>query len=694
MCTTRIEENAMNETKRILIVEDSATMRAVCLDKLQRAGFLCSGVELATEALALLQKADHSGEPFDAVLLDWILPGMSAPEFLRLIDEEPRYQHLAVMIFSERPDEEAYHLTVTRKRCDLQLKDELDKLPARISSFLSIYTGLGSAQSLEDDRETATGHVLLVDDSATVRARYAQLLSSIGLTVTTADSVAEGLRVAQENPPDLAIIDYYMPDGNGDELCQKMAADAQLNTVPTVMFSARRDARERALASGAIDLIYKDDPVHVFLLRVRAILKAMRVQRLARDLEQAKESAALMREAKELAEAANRAKSEFLANMSHELRSPLNSLLVLSKMLADNREGNLTADQRKSAEIIHDSGQGLLTIINDLLDLAKVEAGHMPINMALSSIDSITTSMDNMFTPIANNGGINFEIQRDQEVPDFLFTDAQRLTQILRNLLSNACKFTLEKGVVRLKISLNTVDRQVTFAVEDDGIGIEANKLELIFESFQQADNSTSRQYGGTGLGLAISREMSHLLGGYIRVTSEAGKGSCFTLSVPLRDEDQQEVAETVSLGSDSSVVTSTEPLVDAENNPLALMRILVVDDDMRNTFAIGNILEHNQFSVVLADNGQTALDKLDQESDIALVLMDIQMPVMNGYEAMEKIRQQARFSDLPIIALTAAAMPEDEKKCLSAGANAYCPKPVEMEVLIEKMRFLLEDRL
>ena len=123
-------------------------------------------------------------------------------------------------------------------------------------------------------------------------------------------------------------------------------------------------------------------------------------------------------------------------------------------------------------------------------------------------------------------------------------------------------------------------------------------------------------------------------------------------------------------------------------------LKILVVDDDMRNTFAIGNILEHNQFSVVLADNGQTALDKLDQESDIALVLMDIQMPVMNGYEAMEKIRQQARFSDLPIIALTAAAMPEDEKKCLSAGANAYCPKPVEMEVLIEKMRFLLEDRL
>jgi len=401
-----------------------------------------------------------------------------------------------------------------------------------------------------------------------------------------------------------------------------------------------------------------------------------------------------MRKAKELAEAANRAKSEFLANMSHELRSPLNSLLVLSKMLADNFEGNLNAEQCKSAEIIHESGQGLLTIIDDLLDLAKVEAGHMPVHMSLASIESIMTSMDHMFTPVAKTGGIFLELRRDQDVPDFLWTDAQRLTQILRNLLSNACKFTLEDGYVRLKISLNMADNYVVFAVEDNGIGIEADKLELIFDNFQQADSSTSRQYGGTGLGLAISREMSQLLDGHIHVTSEAGKGSCFTLSVPVREEERALQAKPVAAVSAPSVVSQPAAVGPApEPNPLALRRILVVDDDMRNTFAIGNMLEQNQFSVVLADNGQTALDKLAQDPDIALVLMDIQMPVMNGFDAMQKIRQQARFVHLPLIALTAAAMPEDEEKCLHAGANAYCPKPVQMDLLIEKMRFLLEDK-
>jgi signal transduction histidine kinase len=243
-----------------------------------------------------------------------------------------------------------------------------------------------------------------------------------------------------------------------------------------------------------------------------------------------------LEEAKLAAERANEAKSRFLANMSHELRTPLNSLLILARLLADNPNGRLDAKQVKFARTIHDSGLDLLTLINDLLDLAKIESGAVTqLNIATAPFGELRDELERTFRQVAQDKGLEFSIALDPALPPTLRTDAARLKQVLKNLLANAFKFTV-RGSVALRISL-LPPAQVAFAVSDTGIGIAPDKQELIFEAFRQADGSTSRLYGGTGLGLSISRELTRLLGGELTLRSRQSEGSTFTLVLPLSDQ-------------------------------------------------------------------------------------------------------------------------------------------------------------
>jgi signal transduction histidine kinase len=236
------------------------------------------------------------------------------------------------------------------------------------------------------------------------------------------------------------------------------------------------------------------------------------------------------------AEKASEAKSQFLANMSHELRTPLNSLLILARLLADNAGGNLTPKQVQFAQTIYDSGMDLLSLINDLLDLAKIESGAITaLNMAPARLDQLCDDLERSFGQVAQDKGLEFRVSLAPEVPRVIRTDMPRLKQVLKNLLANAFKFTRE-GSVSLDISPSEPGR-IAFAVTDTGIGIPADKQQIIFDAFQQADGTTARQYGGTGLGLSISRELTRLLGGEIRVASEPGKGSTFTLYLPVSGE-------------------------------------------------------------------------------------------------------------------------------------------------------------
>ncbi|MFZ1996067.1 MAG: response regulator, partial [Solirubrobacteraceae bacterium] len=542
----------------------------------------------------------------------------------------------------------------------------------------------------------------------------------------------------------------------------------------------------------------------------------------------------------------SRYKSEFLANMSHELRTPLNSLLILSKLLLDNEAGNLTEKQLDFARTIRAAGSDLLELINDILDLSKIEAGKMDLLVDAIPVAGICSYVQRTFEPVAADKGLTLDVVLDDDVPSAIVTDEQRLQQILRNLLSNAFKFTAEGGVT-LRIQ-RTAEDVVTFSVIDTGIGIAADKLAVIFEAFQQADGTTSRTYGGTGLGLSISRELARALGGEISVQSTVDRGSSFTLSlrldaapdatvvspesaltagtltngqataaprantdsvadgddVPTRRTPGRTATPTRRLlvldrgglalhairglvGRDHGVeLTSTQEaeealaVIDAslpdclvigsrlsKTSVFALLdelrgrdqikrlpvilrldrrvterdrvrlrryepellprvaesdealaaeaalilhpssgpavagpdvggeagagesaeklqgRILLVDDDVRNLFALASLLEDRGLDVVFSETGREALEILSTDARIDLVLMDLMMPQMDGYETIRAARAMPTLRTLPIIAVTAKAMQGDREKSIAAGASDYITKPVDPDKLI-----------
>ncbi|WP_449539237.1 response regulator [Ferdinandcohnia sp. Marseille-Q9671] len=543
---------------------------------------------------------------------------------------------------------------------------------------------------------------------------------------------------------------------------------------------------------------------------------------------------------------ASKYKSEFLANMSHELRTPLNSLLILSKLLADNKEGNLSPKQVEFSNTIYSSGNDLLSLINDILDLAKIESGKMEVYVDKVEISDLVSFVEANYRSIANGKGLDFSINVKDNVPKYITSDETRIQQVLHNLLSNAFKFTHE-GSVTLEVSTipsNKGTSKLSFSVIDTGIGIPKEKLDSIFQAFQQADGTTSRKYGGTGLGLTISRENAALLGGEVIVTSAETRGSTFTFLVgdyegtadrdvvvideaavtlervpnenksasgksstdyrlPAQEEnshikrllivdddknqrtslmeligDMDVIIKAVSTGkealeelkvnkydcvildlgltdttgfvllekieqiestiigkiiiytgrditlreeahltkfahtiiikdqhspqrlkdelelyfncdSEETVYTDLDYVVEADTI-LKDKKILLVDDDVRNVYALSSILELYGMEVHFAENGLEALELVKSESNFDLVLMDIMMPEMDGYECIQKIRKLPQFETLPIIALTAKAMKGDREKCLEVGASDYIGKPVEPDKLISLIKVWL----
>ncbi len=382
-------------------------------------------------------------------------------------------------------------------------------------------------------------------------------------------------------------------------------------------------------------------------------------------------------------------KSEFLANMSHELRTPLNSLLILSKVLSENKDSNLTPDQVKYAKTVYGAGCDLLALINEILDLSKVEAGKMAIDPKEVTLPRIQESLEQNFRPVAEHKGIELTISVAPNIPEKIYTDDNRLQQILKNLMSNAFKFT-SKGKVAVtiemagpertrKLALSPGERVLAFEVKDTGIGIHRDKHKLIFEAFQQADGTTSRKYGGTGLGLTISREIARLLGGMIEVESEPGIGSTFTLFLP---ENYRGTVGNHGVGAEIETVPNDNVSL-PEDADFKGKKVLIVDDDFRNIFALASVLESRGMIVTHAENGKLGLQHLQNQGDFDLVLMDTMMPEMDGLEAIRHMRAMNDFKELPIISLTAKAMKGDREKCLEAGASDYVTKPVDPERLL-----------
>jgi signal transduction histidine kinase/HAMP domain-containing protein/ActR/RegA family two-component response regulator len=492
--------------------------------------------------------------------------------------------------------------------------------------------------------------------------------------------------------------------------------------------------------------------------------KAEQLAQQNRDIEiknsEIEEARQVLEERAEQLALASRYKSEFLANMSHELRTPLNSLLILAKLLSDNNEGNLSSKQVEFAETIHGAGSDLLQLINDILDLSKVEAGKMDVRPAKIALVQLVDYVEAAFRPLTLDKNLDFAVVVSPDLPVTLHTDEQRLQQVLRNLLSNAVKFT-DSGAVELRIRradgavpqhvreqllengviVDPDEPLIAFSVSDTGIGIPGNKLREIFEAFKQADGGTSRKYGGTGLGLSISREIARLLGGEIHAESELGEGSTFTLYLPLRSEapgapvqdrpmvpvratiavtpvgtpvpigespaehwaqEVRELAEVRRRGAAerrraAALETTPTPRQELAGTVPAQFQgrfdgeqVLIVDDDIRNVFALTSVLEQYGLTVLYAENGREGIEVLEQHEDVALVLMDIMMPEMDGYATTEAIRRMPQYAGLPIIALTAKAMKGDKEKSLEAGATDHVTKPVETDHLLAVMRHWL----
>ncbi|MGD2137131.1 MAG: response regulator [Gammaproteobacteria bacterium] len=398
-------------------------------------------------------------------------------------------------------------------------------------------------------------------------------------------------------------------------------------------------------------------------------------------------SQALQEYARQL-EATNRYKSEFLANVSHELRTPLNSILLLSKMLAEGCSGKHLEDESRQARVIHDAGADLKSLIDNILDLSRIEARQMSLVTEQVNLRASLQDVIELLRPQFEEKQLALTLQADTDAPEYIETDSEKLRQILINFLSNAVKFTNRGGAtVRLGSGRDQNGRTwpVAISVTDTGIGIPDQKRELVFEAFKQADGSTSRHYGGTGLGLAISRELALLMGGRIEVESEAGEGSTFTLLLPLVRPESAEDSVVAGTVTQADAVEQLPFLPRADYQGA---RVLLVDDDVRNLLALTPLLEQWNLEVMAAGDGQEALDTLETDRDFDLVFMDIMMPGMDGYEVIAELRRQSRFSRLPVIALTARAAADDWQRCLDAGASDCIVKPLdpaELKTMIDR---------
>ncbi len=394
-------------------------------------------------------------------------------------------------------------------------------------------------------------------------------------------------------------------------------------------------------------------------------------------------------------------KSQFIARVSHEVRTPLNCITGMTELLKKNKKENLLPDQIESLDLIYQSALDLADIINDLLDIGKIEAGKLAIEPEEVDVRKINSYLQKTFQPLADAKFLEFSATVANNVPETLLTDPKRLQQILKNLLSNALKFTFE-GEVSLKIEKSLLpsgnaeeipsEDAVVFTVKDSGVGISEEQQTTIWEAFEQADGSTTRIYGGTGLGLTISKELTRLLGGKTTLNSEVGKGSTFSLYLPIPKSNVLKSTRTPFLTENRNATTSgtylTNPDSAQDQIPLDGRHVLLVDDIHRNLKFTSEFLEDEGMKVSTATNGIEAIDLIEKFPDsYDIVLMDMMMPQMDGFEATSIIRQNHSQEKLPIIALTAMVMQEDQRRCLEAGCNHILAKPIHSETLIRTIQ-------
>jgi signal transduction histidine kinase/DNA-binding response OmpR family regulator len=535
-----------------------------------------------------------------------------------------------------------------------------------------------------------------------------QTMSSIGIAINTAESRTQMqvlLEQSQQQAEELQSQQNELQQTNEELRSQS----EELQTQSEELQAQQEELRQtnEALEERTLDLEHQKQAINE---------KNQALEKTKADMEKAK--AAIETKAKEL-ELASKYKSEFLANMSHELRTPLNSMLILTQMLAENKSGNLNDKQVEYAQTVHNAGSDLLILINEILDLSKVEAGKIEVNIEPVSLTQLLEKVAQKFRPLAQKKGLAFNLTESDEMSSVLHTDAQRLQQIITNLLSNALKFT-ETGevnlIVRYPLTYEEVstfkmepNQTIAISVTDTGIGIPKNKQQVIFEAFQQADGSTSRKYGGTGLGLSISRQLSRLLGGELTLNSEEGKGSTFTLYLPIGEPisnssqaviknavshqnitpppqtcqsktvQSKAVQEPTVITQTTSIGMGDKAIIDDRNHlQFGDQSILIIEDDRKFSNILMEAARERHFKCLVAEDGNTGL-KLVEEYKPHAIILDVGLPQLDGFSVMEKLKDNPDTRHIPVHFISASDQEMEAKKM---GAIGYLVKPVKVEEL------------
>jgi two-component system, sensor histidine kinase len=531
-----------------------------------------------------------------------------------------------------------------------------------------------------------TLNVLLVDDDALDRRLVGLVLVKaaglIRFNINYAQSLTEAMEKLAVPGFDIVLLDLNLPDSRGTETVQKVSQ--LVPDVPIVVLTGLddEDAGLEAISGGAEDYLVKGSGLEYTL--IKTIRYAIARKKSEANLRETKQQLELMNAklikatetaTKMAAEAdkANTAKSEFLANMSHEIRTPMNAIIGFGEVLS---EESMTEEQKGYVKLILDSGKHLLGLINDILDFSKIEAGRIKAESVECNTSELLANVDSLMLPSAKQKNLELAIICTLEIPQIIVTDPIRLRQCLVNLVSNAIKFT-EKGSVKLTVQPLVREQKhfIEFKVIDTGIGIPPEKLDAIFDAFTQGDGSTTRKYGGTGLGLTITRQVVNLMGGDVTVISEVGKGSTFTLTVPVN------VVSDVNQDARHSQELINESHENDDLNGRFSGRVLVVEDSLTNQMLIKLMLEKLGFVITIAEDGFQAIDAMNGQV-FDLIFMDMQMPNMNGYDATKKIRKLGIKT--PIIAMTGSITHEDEKKCIESGCDEYVSKPINKSHLLK----------
>jgi len=501
--------------------------------------------------------------------------------------------------------------------------------------------------------------ILVVDDLATNRLAIRLALRGIDATIVEASNGFDALSIALDEEFALILLDVQMPEMDGFEVCERLAANPQTAETPVIFVTAAHNANEDRLHGylrGATDYLSK--PINDQILRAKTLV-FLRLYQQNRALQAALEAA----------QVADRVKDAFLANISHELRTPLNAVIGLSALALN---GSTEPRQREYLEKVSDAGQTLLAIINDLLDLTKIAAGEMTYEATPFSLRKTAARALSVLGHHAAEKGLPLSVHIDERLPEVLIGDPLRIEQILLNLLNNAIKFT-ERGQIVVRITLESSDEQrarLLLEVEDSGIGMSDDEIAHIYQPFVQADPSITRKHGGTGLGLAICRQLAEGMHGSIEVSSQPGAGTVFRVRLTLGC-------------APARALPSGEEPADGESLPNHYRgaRVLVVDDQALNREIVFDLLGTVGIVPRLAENGQAAIDILTEAGAPAfdLVLMDIQMPVLDGLAATRRLRALPGFATLPIVAMTAHTMVHEKQVYFAEGMNDHLGKPFSL---------------